>query len=198
MSNWLEEAESRKSLEEENDSSISKTELKKEAIRKNYEAHQSFYEEFINHLENLAERVNDLPMEYRDSFGKINFKHKDSKLDNHLFYLSSSRRIKKRRKKSILTFFKKDNYKHVRVGYFTISREMGMLDLELKEKMLRRVRIQANDDDKRSGAKRSKNNINKDFVFRIKMDILKKETCMELIDWLAFKKKMEDISFVDL
>ena len=30
-------------------------------------------EEFIDQLENLAERVNDLPMEYRDSFGKINF-----------------------------------------------------------------------------------------------------------------------------
>ena len=198
MSNWLEEAENRKSLEEENANSEDSKKFKKKAIKENYEANKLLYDKFLDHLESLAKRVNDLPMEYRDSFGKINFRHKNSKLDNHLFYLSSSRRILKRRWKGILPYSKKDSFKYIRVGYFTISREMGMMDLELKEKKMRRTRIQDNKDKKRSRSKKSKNNRNKDYVFRIKMDILKDDTCMELIDWLAFKKEMEDISFVQL
>ena len=73
MSNWLEEAESKKSLMDENGTSLDKTELKKEAIAQNYKANQELYERLIQQLEGLAVRVNDLPMEYRESFGKINY-----------------------------------------------------------------------------------------------------------------------------
>ena len=147
MSNWLEEAESKKSLMDENGASLDRTELKKEAIGQNYQANKELYESFIQRLEGLAIRVNNLPMEYRESFGKINYKFKESKLNNHLYYLSCSKRIQKRLKGSIFTYFKKYNFKHIRVGYFTVSRKMGMIDIELKENLLLRVKMKTNGDD---------------------------------------------------
>jgi len=197
MSNWLEEAESKKALEEENTSITRRIEQKKEAILQNYQANKALYEGFINHMEDLANRVNELPMEYRETFGKINFRLKESKLNNHLYYLSSSKRIRRRLRKSIFTIFKKYSFKHIRVGYFTVSREMGMVDIELKENLLLRVRMKSNGDDRKTSTRRKKNDHRKDFVFRLELSKISETTSMDIIDWLAFRKKMDKISFFD-
>ena len=197
MSNWLEEAESKKKREEEAASITKRIEQKKDAVRQNYEANKDLYEGFIQQLKELSGRVNDLPMEYRDSFGKINFRVKESKLNNHLYYLTSSKRVKKRLHKSFFTFFKKYSFKHIRVGYFTISREMGMMDVELKENLLIRVRMKSNGGDKKTSSRRKKNDHRKDFVFRCDIKKMNENSAMEIIDWLAFRKPMEQISFFD-
>jgi len=195
MSNWLEEAESRKSVIDENGSSVDRGRQKKKAIAENYQSNKELYDRFISQLEDLAIRVNDLPMEYREAFGKINYKFKESKLDNHLYYLSCSQRIQKRLKKSIFTYFKRYNFKHIRVGYFTVSRQMGMIDVELKENLLLRVRMKTNGDDDKISSRRRKNNDRKDLIFRLKLDSIDENTGLEIIDWLAFKKEIEEISF---
>lgn len=197
MSNWLEEAESKKALDEEVVSISQRIAQKKDEVRQNYQANKELYEGFIKQLEELSERVNDLPMEYRNSFGKINFRVKESKLDNHLYYLTSSKRIKRRLRNSLFTYLKKYNFKHIRVGYFTISREMGMMDIELKENLLLRVRMKSTGDGKRSSSRRRKNDHKKDFVFRVELNTINKDTAMDIIDWLAFRKPMEEISFFD-
>jgi hypothetical protein len=131
MSNWLEDAERKKVFDDENASSQDMIQLRKTAILDNYQSNKELYDGFIAQMEELAIRVNELPLEYRASFGKLNYKYKEAKLDNHLYYISSSRRIQKRLKKSIFTYFKKYSFKHIRVGYFTVSRNMGVMDVEL-------------------------------------------------------------------
>jgi hypothetical protein len=195
MSNWLEDAERKKVLDDENASSEDRVQLRKAAILDNYQSNKELYDGFIAQMEELAIRVNDLPLDFRTSFGKLNYKYKESKLDNHLYYISSSRRIEKRLKKSIFTYFKKYSFKHIRVGYFTVSRNMGVMDIELKENLLLRVKMKTNGDDERTSSRRRKNDDRKDYVFRMNLNSVNEKTGMEIIDWLAFKKNMEDISF---
>ena len=195
MSHWLEEAESRKDMVESN-SAAEIIKKKKTDILENYNANGKMYDGFLKELESLAERVNNLPKEYREDYGKINFNFKDSKLNNHLFYLSTSRRIHKRLYKGLLTYFKKYTFKHIRVAYFTIAREMGMVDIELKEKYLLRKRINPDDDKKRNkrSSKKYKNG-RKDYVFRLPLDQVNSNTALQIVDWLAYRQEMEDISF---
>lgn len=195
MSHWLEEAESRKEMVESH-SAVDVIKKKKKDIQENYAANSKLYENFLKELESLAERVNSLPTEYREDYGKINFNSKDSKLDNHLFYLSTSRRVHKRIHSGLFTYFKKYTFKHIRVAYFTIAREMGMFDIELKEKFLLRKRINPDDDRKhkiRSSKKRESNR--KDFVFRLSLEQVNSNTALQIVDWLAYRQEMETISF---
>ena len=195
MSHWLEEAESRKEMVE-NHSGAEVIKKKKKDIRENYDANGKLYGSFLKELESLAERVNNLPKDYREDFGKINFNFKDSKLENHLFYLSTSRRIQKRLYTGLLTYFKKYTFKHIRVAYFTISREMGMFDIELKEKYLLRKRINPDDDRsrKKKSTKKYKGN-RKDYVFRLSLEKVDRNTALQIVDWLAYRQEMESISF---
>ena len=94
MSNWLDQAESRAVIIDDQSSLQDKLLLKEEAIQKNYLDHQLPFDDFIAELEKLVNRVNDLSMAYRQPFGKISLHSKDSRLDNHLHYISSSNRIK--------------------------------------------------------------------------------------------------------
>ena len=43
--------------------------------------------------------------------------------------------------------------------------------------------------------RRRKNNDRKDLIFRLKLDSIDENTGLEIIDWLAFKKEIEEISF---
>jgi hypothetical protein len=195
MINWLEEAESRKRVTGENDVSADRIQLKKEAVRQNFQANQQLYDNFIKHLTGLVERVNNLPMEDREPFAKLTLKSKDSKLDNHFYYLSSSRRIQKRLYKNLFKYFKKYNFKHIRVIYLTVSQKMGMIDVELKENLLLRVRMKANTDKGKTKSQKKKNENRKDYIFHLNLSAIDKNIAMEIIDWLVFKKEMEQISF---
>jgi hypothetical protein len=55
--------------------------------------------------------------------------------------------------------------------------------------------MKTNGDDERASSRRRKNDDRKDYVFRMNLNSVNEKTGMEIIDWLAFKKNMEDISF---
>jgi hypothetical protein len=195
MSNWLEEAESSIAFGNDHDNLEEKILNKKESIQKNYLANQSLYDNFIQELKSLSKRINKLPAEYREPFGKISFHVKDSKLDNQLHYLSSSTRIKKRMFKSIFHFFKTYTFKRVRVAYFTISSEMGKIDVELKENMLLRMRMTRTGENERLKDPRRKKKDRKDYRFRLDLNNINGDESRDILDWLAYKKEMEEILF---
>lgn len=195
MSNWLEEAENSNILVDEHGSLEEKLELKKKAIQQNYLANQSRFDEFNVKLKELVKRVNDLPAEYREPFGKISFCSKETKLDNHLYYISSSMRIKKRLYRNVSRFFKKHTFKKIRVAYFTVSRQQGMIDIELKENLMLRMRMTRTGENEQLKYKGKKSKDRKDYLFRLDLNRLEGKEAMEIIDWLVFKNEMEDISF---
>lgn len=197
MSNWLEEAE--RNIASVNDKSKSEDKLhnKKEKIRKNYLDNQIAFDSFIADLKKLVDRVNHLPTESRDPFGKISFYTKESKLNNHLHYISSSARVKKRMYKNVFHLFKTYTFKRIRVVYLTVSSHEGKIDVELKENMLLRVRMTRAGENERLKDPRRKNKDRKDFLFRFDLNSLNGSEPRDIIDWLAFKKEMEEILFFD-
>jgi len=195
MSDWLEEAEGSIAFGNDHDRLDEKIRKKKESIQENYLANQSLYDNFIQELKSLSKRVNELPAEYREPFGKISFHVKDSKLNNHLRYLSSSTRIKKRMFKSVFRFLKIYNFKRVRVAYFTVSSEMGKIDVELKENMLLRVRMTRTGENERLKDPRRKKKDRKDYRFRLDLNKINGNESRDILDWLAYKKEMEEIQF---
>ena len=196
MSNWLENAENSAAEMEEQGGLKEKLRQKKEAIRKNYLDNQIQYENFIAELDKLVNRVNDLPLEYREPFGKISHHKKDSRLDNHLNYLSSSQRIKKRLYKSVIHFLKIYTFKRIRVAYFTVSSHPGKMDVEIKENLQLKVRMnRAGENERLKYPGKRKNR--KDYRFRLDLNNIGEKEAMDVIDWLAFKIKMEEISFFE-
>ena len=195
MSNWLEKAENEAAFGNDTSNFGEKLRLKKEAIQKNYLDNQFYYDNFIVELEKLVNRVNDLPLEYRQPFGKINFHSKDSKLNNHLYYISSSSRIKKRMYKSVFHFFKQYTFKKIRVAYFTVSAQPGLIDIELKQNMLLKVRMTRAGDNESLKDPRRNNKDRKDYRFKFDIKQIDGEQARDIIDWLAFKKEMEEIVF---
>ncbi len=196
MSHWLEEAERKISQDDEKLSLENKLKARKEGIRINYLENKAYYDGFISQLEEISVRINELPLEYRMVFGKLNFNSKESSLGNKLYYITSSQRIKKRLYKGVLNFFKKHHFKYIRVAYFTVSRHPGLIDIELKENLLLRFRMKANGDRKKSSIRKNKQGDKKDQLIRLNMKEMSKEKAMEIIDWLVFKKEMEEISFL--
>jgi len=201
MSDWLEEAERHQRHKERRSSkSSSKILESKEKIKNNYERNRGLYDNFINRLNNLLERINNLPSKDRNEFGKITYKAKESKLNTHLNLYTSSQRQDKRRYKNLLSLFKLSHKKNVRIVYFSVSKEIDMIEVEVKEVSMFRERLQRVDLEK--GKKKelrtkSKKNIKEDnknqsykikLLFRYEMEKLDKSFAMEFVDWLAFKK----------
>ncbi len=197
MSNWLEEAERNIVTGNDHSKLEDKLQNKKEKIRKNYLDNQLAYDTFIADLKKLVDRVNHLPAESRDPFGKISFYTKESKLNNHLHYISSSARIKKRMFKNVFHLFKTYTFKRIRVVYLTVSSHEGKMDVELKENMLLRVRMTRAGENERLKDPRRKNKDRKDFLFRFDLNNMNGSEPRDIIDWLAFKKEMEEILFFD-
>lgn len=197
MSNWLEEAERNIVTGNDQNKLEDKLQNKKEKIRKNYLDNQLAFDAFIADLKKLVDRVNHLPAENRDPFGKISFYTKESKLNNHLHYISSSARIKKRMFKNVFHFFKTYTFKRIRVVYITVSSHDGKIDIELKENMLLRVRMTRAGENERLKDPRKKNKDRKDFLFRFDLNSMNGSEPRDIIDWLAFKKEMEEILFFD-
>lgn len=199
MTNWLEEAE--KGLKKKKGSKGSTARIldKKFRIQKNYEKNKDKYDGFIAKLNELVDRVNDLPVEKKQPFGYINSKEKKSRLNNHLYYFSSSKRLEKIKFRGILKFFKLSHYKNIKVIYFNVSRHIDIVGIEIKERSLlkERIRDTSKTDDKK-GVKGSKHK-DKDrihFKFAWDMNKLDDELAMQVISWLAFKEDMENLPFV--
>jgi hypothetical protein len=195
MNNWLEEAESKNQKVDDSDNVFAKIQAKKKDIARNYESNKDAYDAFFQELNGLVQRVNNLPLEHRKQFGKLKIKEKESRLTNKLYYVSSSRRVSKRLYSGFFRFFSKSHFKNIRVCYFTISRNMGKVNVELKENLLIKTRIKANGDSERNAGMRKKNWGRKDYLFRLEMTSLNKDRAMEIIDFIAFKIEMEELSF---
>ncbi len=202
MPHWLDEIERFESRKHRSASSSARVQDKKFRIQQNYQKNKEIYDSFIAKLNSLSERVNNLPLEYREVFGKINFKAKSSKLDNQLNYYSSSRRLQKLQFKSIINPLKHVHFKHVRVVYFNVAKIMDKVEVELLEEYLEKKR--------RDGKLIPEEQQNKLFthhphsevdkfheVYYYDMSKLTDELAYQIIDWLAFKENIEHIPVIE-
>jgi len=170
---------------------------KKFRIQQNYEKNHEVYDGFISKLDGLVERVNSLPLEHREEFGKISSRDKDSKLHNHLHFFSSSRRTQKVMFKDLLHPFKNTHFKHVRVVYFNVAKIMDKVEVEILEELLEKKR--------RDGKVVPEHESGKDFrkpqedkdkfheVYYYDMDRLSDELAYQVLDWLAFREDLNHL-----
>ena len=200
MSHWLDEIERFESRKHRSASSSARVQDKKFRIQQNYQKNKEIYEAFISKLQSVIERVNNLPIAYREVFGKINIKQKDTRLDNHLNYYSSSRRTEKTVFKNILHPFNTVHYKHVRVIFFNVAKLMDKVEVEIYEELLEKKR--------RDGQIIEEHENPKDFhkphsekdkfheIYYYEMDRLDDELTLKIIDWLVFREEVNQIPIV--
>lgn len=196
MGHWLEEVENRQKKSRHHSRNFrKKISEKKRHIRENYEKNKELYNGFLEIMYGLVKRVNDLPDELRDPFRKINAVSKKSKLDNYLNYFYTSKREQKYDFFSFL-WMKPIHAKHIRSFYIYVSKNEGLVNFELKENFLIRKRETGEERDKKSHHEKS--NRSKDrmhVIYHFPITKLDKNTGLELIDWLAFKKPLHELTF---
>jgi hypothetical protein len=195
MAHWLEEAEREELRKKQRLSKESaKIQDKMFRINQNYEANREQYEQFVEVMHDLCERANLLPAEKREPWKIIEFKPKETKLENHLYYASTSKRFDKTVAVKAFPFVKSQHYKHIHIVYFTISKEMGMAEVEIKDDYLAKSR-QKSDDSKDTnllvddGLKR----IN--VIFQYEIEKLDKDLAVKILDWLVFKADLKTLPF---
>ena len=194
MSHWLEEAEHSQRRSRHRSGSMSKRiAQKKEAIQQNYQKNKDQYYSFIQIMYALVKRVNELPEEYREVFKKITSVSKKTKLENHLHFFSSSRREQKYNFFSF-SWLKPTHAKHIRIFYIYLSKEDGYVNFEIKENYLVRKRLSESGKDKKE--EQSKSTQSKDrvhVIYRYSMNELNEQTGLQIIDWLVFKKQIQEL-----
>jgi len=198
MINWLEEAEQELDKKKGSKKHSARVLDKKFRIQENYKKNKDKYDEFIAKLNELVDRVNNLPIEKKQPFGYINSKEKKSRLNNHLNYFSSSNRIEKLRFRGFLKLFKLSHYKNVRVIYFSVSRHIDIVGIEIKERSLLKERIKAGSKtDEKKGDKGSKHKDQDSIHFKFAWDMnkLDDELAIQVISWLAFKEDLRNLPF---
>ncbi|MBW6459975.1 MAG: hypothetical protein K0B08_05320 [Bacteroidales bacterium] len=197
---WLDEIEKRESRKRGSASGSARIQDKKFRIGQNYEKNREIYNGFMAKLEGLAERVNSLPMEHREVFGKVGFKLKDTKLKNHLFYLSSSRRMQKTEFKSLLRPLRTVHYKHIRVIYFNVAKLMDKVEIEIHEEYLEKKRRDGKvipEHENPKGFHKPQSDRNKFHeIYYYEMEKLTDELAYQIIDWLAFREEVDHIPVV--
>jgi hypothetical protein len=200
VSHWLDEIERQESRKRRSASSSARVQDKKFRIQQNYTKNKDLYDGFIAKLQNLVNRVNDLPLEHREVFGKINSKLKDTRLDNHLCYFSSSRRIEKTIFKNILHPFKTIHYKHVRVIYFNIAKLLDKVEVEIYEELLEKKRhdgqIIAEHENPHQSHKPHSERGKFHEIYYYDMTSLTEDLALKIIDWLAFHEEVSHIPIV--
>lgn len=166
---------------------------KKSAISKNYEKNKAAYEAFIKMMYSLVQRVNGLPEDMREPFGKLKATSKKTKLNNHLNFFASSRREQKFNFLSFLRL-KPTHAKHYRVLYVYISKDEGFVNLEIKENYLVRKRIPESGQESQSGKKKSNQSKERTHVImKYAIAKLNEQTGLDIIDWLVFRKHFQDL-----
>jgi hypothetical protein len=200
MAHWLDEIERQESRRRGSASSSARIQDKKFRIQQNYAKNKEIYDGFITKMQNLVNRVNNLPLIHRDVFGKINDQVKDSKLDNHLTLFSSSRRVERTEFKSLLKPFKSVHYKHVRVIYFNIAKLIDKVEVEIYEELLEKKRhdgkvIPEHEDPHHSHRPHSdKDKFHQ--IYYYDMDKLTDELAIKILDWLAFHEDINHIPII--
>jgi len=195
MSHWLEDAEREEQRKKQKPLRESaKIQDKMFRIQQNYEANREAYEAFVGRLKDICERANNLPAEKKEPWKHIDAKAKDSKLENHLYYFSSSERFDKRVITKSFPFVKNQHYKHIRVIYFSVSKEMGKAEVEVKEDYLAKTKLSADDNGQikdflDDGLKRI------DVIFLYNISDFQKEDALKILDWLVFKEDLKSLPF---
>lgn len=200
MAHWLDDIERQESRKKGSASGSARVQDKKFRIQQNYQKNKEIYDGFISKLLAVAERVNNLPIEYREIFGKINVKQKQSKLDNHLSYFSSSRRTEKTEFKNLLHPFKTIHYKHVRVIFFNVAKIMGKIEVEIYEELLEKKRhdgkvIEEHENPKDFHKPHSETDKFHE-IYYYEMDKLDDELALKIIDWLVFREEVDHVPIV--
>ena len=200
MAHWLDEIERQESRKKGSASGSARVQDKKFRIQQNYQKNKKTYEAFVIKLQSLAERVNNLPIEHREVFGKINVKQKESRLDNHLSYLSSSRRTEKTEFKSLFHPFKTIHYKHVRVIFFNIAKLMDKVEVEIYEELLEKKRrdgqvIEEHENPKGFHKPHSERDKFHE-IYYYEMTRLDDDLAYRIIDWLVFREEVNSIPIV--
>ncbi len=202
MGHWLEDIERHESRKHRSARDSARIQDKIFRIKQNYEKNKEIYDAFITKLDELVERVNSLPMEYREEFNKLKSQEKKSKLDNKLHFFSSSRRHQKMEFKGFLNPLKNVKYKHVRIIYFNVAKLMDKAEVEIREEFLEKKRR----DGQIISDAESKNTSNKPSgidsdkfhqIYYYDMDKLTPELALKIIDWLAFKEELDHIPVIE-
>ena len=200
MSHWLDEIEQQESRRKGSASGSARVQDKKFRIQQNYQKNKETYGGFISKMQSLVERVNNLPMEHREVFGKINTKQKESRLDNHLSYFSSSRRTEKTEFKNLLHPFKMIHYKHVRVIFFNVAKLMNKVEVEIYEELLEKKRrdgqIVAAHENPKDPHKPHSEKDRFHVIYYYEMGKLNDELAYRIIDWLSFHEEVNHIPIV--
>lgn len=183
MENWLEEIEGREhkkaTLSEKAKQRIL---AKKEKVALNYITNGSVYDIFINKVNELVTRVNNLPEEERQDFIEIDSRNKKTEFENHLHIFSSSKRVFLIKKRFYLFGNKNYRFKYIRIIYFNISKDLDKVEIEIKEKYLPK------------GHKRKylKEDIHR--LYKLNFDVLDDQLAYQIINWLAFKNDVSNLS----
>jgi hypothetical protein len=194
MTHWLEEAEKTgHSIKPGSSLQYERIRHKKERILINYMSNKRLYDDFISLMYHLIDRVNNLSPEKREPFELMDARSKDSKLNNHLNIFSTSRRVIRHGRTSILAWFKKYRFKHYRVMYINVSKVPGKVELEFKENYL--IRTVLGSRKKNEKMKPAGHADRLHVLYYIDMSNLDQELALEMIDWLAFAKELENTSF---
>ncbi|HQN97967.1 MAG TPA: hypothetical protein PKU86_00810 [Bacteroidales bacterium] len=190
MSNWLEDAE-RHAQRGNGEEQSERLKVRIDRVKENYEKNAQTYNAFINSIKGLVNRANALPAEYRVPFGRIKHKTKQTRLNNYLNIFSSSRRIRLSSKKGLLGKLFPTHYKHIRVIFISVSKHLDRIDLEIKEDMLERKRM---NEDGHTGKPHRKNEKERtDLLIHLDFKLLNEELAQKIIDYLAFKCEVKQI-----
>jgi hypothetical protein len=202
VGHWLEDIERHESKKHRSARDSARIQDKIFRIKQNYEKNRDTYDAFINKMNSLVERVNNLPMEYREDFNKIKAQAKESKLENKLHLFSSSRRYQRTEFKGFLNPLKNVRYKHVRIIYFNVAKIMDKVEVEVREEYLEKKRrdgkIMPEEEDQKRSNKPS--GIDKDKFHQIyyyEMASLTPELALRIIDWLAYKEELDHLPVIE-
>ncbi|NTW25639.1 MAG: hypothetical protein HGA37_13150 [Lentimicrobium sp.] len=192
MPHWLEQAEESSQPQKESHSRADRISQRFNSIQENFAANGKAYIAFMEDLHGLISRVNNLPASKRVPFGKMEGREKESKLNNYLNIFSSSQRMKRKKLFSFIPFFESGHFKHIRAIYMNISHKAGMIEVEVKEYILQRKRIES---DKKSSKVKAEEPDKFHVIYTFPIDDLDHETALEIIDWLAFSKEIAECNF---
>ncbi|MBE0640089.1 MAG: hypothetical protein IH598_16365 [Bacteroidales bacterium] len=195
MAHWLEEAERDEIRKKQKTSKESaKIQDKIFNIEQNYISNKEKYEQFIEMVNDLCERANSLPAEKREPWKIIEFKAKESKLNNHLYHASTSEGFDKTVAVKSFPFIKNQHYKHVHSIFFSVSKELGMIEIEVKDDYLAKSRMRS--DDSKDTALLVDDGLKRvDIVFKYEMDKLDKDLAFKILDFLVFKSDFKALPF---
>jgi len=194
MPHWLEEAEREEQRKKERPSRESaKVQDKIFRIRENYDVNKEAYENFVRYFFDLCERANNLPHEKKLPWIQIDFRMKESKLENHLYYASTSERIDKIVKVRSFPFFKRQHYKHLRSIHFNVSKKMNFAELEIRDDYLAKTRLKSDDNEESEIYNDGFNRVK--VVFEYEIDKLDKNLALIILDWLAFRAEVSSLPF---